>query len=365
MRWPFSRRSETRAGGYTAGVLADWEAQATGTGAFDVAATAAAETAAGLVARALCLATVDTDRDYARSAITPAWLRRVGYDLVTQQNGHLSEIRVVAGRVRLTPASDWTWSGPAGSERALATFPSPDDSRTRYVASEAAVAVLWAESPVAPWYGRGPLARARLTSGLLARLDTRIGEEAAGQVGHLVEMAPARTSATGGEDYSGRLQALGDLKGQTVSVAPAGGFDSAGSAAQAQKLKPERVGISTPPGVVDLQKQIFEEVVSACGVPLGIVAPNSAAASREAWRQFGLVTIEPLADILAAELSEKLECEVSLSFPRLAHADVAARARAVRSLVEAGWTPQEAADAVGLPAPAAAAPPAPEPAAAP
>ena len=58
--------------------------------------------------------------------------------------------------------------------------------------------------------------------------------------------------------------------------------------------------------------------------------------------------IQPLAALIAAELSEKLERAYSFSFRKLQAADIMARARAYGSLVTAGMAPEQAALYSGL-----------------
>ena len=65
-------------------------------------------------------------------------------------------------------------------------------------------------------------------------------------------------------------------------------------------------------------------------------------------RSFFSLTVEPLADLLAAELSAKLEAEIGLSFKGWFAADLAGRARAFQSMVGAGMDPAKAAGSAGL-----------------
>lgn len=56
-------------------------------------------------------------------------------------------------------------------------------------------------------------------------------------------------------------------------------------------------------------------------------------AQRESFRRFLHATIQPVGELIAAELSEKLEEDIRLDFSRLFAADLQGRARAWRSLV--------------------------------
>ena len=351
----FRRERRSAGGGYTDAVLAAIESQAAAT-TIDASATAAAEVAAGLIGRSLALATVEAE-PWAAAAITARWRRRVAYDLICSAAGHLSAVEFEGGRLRLDPASSWTWYGegaaPAGWS-VLATLPRPTGASTRRIPATGVVAVTWSEPRLQPWYGLGPLARARLTAELSARVDRGLGTEAGGQTGHLIVMPRAR-GRDAGESFDGRLATLDELHGKTAAVPPAGGFDPAGGQSGAQlDLTPRRIGANPPEPLVALQAQAFQQVLAACGVPPGLAGAATGTQGREDYRRFIITTVEPLADLIAEELTAKLETPVRLRLDRLAHADIAGRARAAKTLVSAGWTPPEAADAVGLARPAAA-----------
>ena len=92
----------------------------------------------------------------------------------------------------------------------------------------------------------------------------------------------------------------------------------------------------------------FLEVLAACGVPPGLFLEVDGTAQRESYRRFFSLTVEPLAGQLAAELSVKLESEISLGFSARFAADLAGRARAFQSMVGAGMDLAKAAGLAGL-----------------
>ena len=59
-------------------------------------------------------------------------------------------------------------------------------------------------------------------------------------------------------------------------------------------------------------------------------------------------TIQPLGRLVSAELSAKLEADVTLSFDGLFAADLSGRARAFQSMVGGGMDPAKAAGLAGL-----------------
>ena len=69
---------------------------------------------------------------------------------------------------------------------------------------------------------------------------------------------------------------------------------------------------------------------------------------REGYRQLQTIEIEPLARLVEAELSEKLEAVITFNFDRLAAIDINARARAFSSFINGGLTLEAALSLVGL-----------------
>ena len=77
---------------------------------------------------------------------------------------------------------------------------------------------------------------------------------------------------------------------------------------------------------------------AACGVPMSLIDPASAASNREGFRQFLFGSVLPLARLVETELSEKLGGTITLSFKRLMASDTQGRARSVKALVDSGST---------------------------
>ena len=349
--WPFS---SGRDGGYTDAITAAVEAMASAGPVPSPAATAAAEACAGLIARSLALASVHP-QNAITAAVSPVWLRRLGYDLV-RQGEHLALIDVDrTGRATLTPATTWTMHG-GRPWTALVNCPEPDGSQTKRVTEAGAVSILWSENPLQPWRGRSPLSGASLTSGLLAASHRSLGAE---QAQPTTALLPVPKSA---ETETAKLRAeLGASAGKVTLVeSTASGWGQGRDDAPKGDWQQRRIGADPPDASVKLQDSAALQVLAACGVPPMLLAGGTSAAAREDYRRFVATTIEPLGEIVAAELSSKLETlDLTLSFERLHASDMAGRARAAGSLVKAGWSPQEAAGAVGLERPAAASAPAP------
>ena len=118
-------------------------------------------------------------------------------------------------------------------------------------------------------------------------------------------------------------------------------------AAPSKDYKPERFGFAPPETAVEARRDVERSILAACGVP-PVLANHAAPGTsmREAWRQFTVGTVEPLATIISDQLSEALGETVTLTMPR--SADVATLARAVQSLAGAGMNIDQAREVVGL-----------------
>ena len=69
--------------------------------------------------------------------------------------------------------------------------------------------------------------------------------------------------------------------------------------------------------------------MSCCGVPPSLADPKTeGGGQREAFRRFVNSTIVPAANLVAFEMSEKLERPLELSFSRLMASDLVGRSRA-------------------------------------
>ena len=103
-----------------------------------------------------------------------------------------------------------------------------------------------------------------------------------------------------------------------------------------------------PQSEIVLREDAAMSILSACGVPVELVSKGEGTASREAWRRFLHGSVDPVAKLVAAELSEKLEQAVTLDLSSLHASDIQGRARAFQSLVGGGMNIGEAAAVTGL-----------------
>ena len=122
---------------------------------------------------------------------------------------------------------------------------------------------------------------------------------------------------------------------------------AAGSAPQ-DDWKPRRLGFAAPAAEVELLARAFVEVLSACGVPPGLFGREDGAGQRESFRRYMHSSLEPIARLIAQELSEKLEAPIVINLDRIFASDLSGRARAFGSLVKGGMDVSKAAALAGL-----------------
>lgn len=100
---------------------------------------------------------------------------------------------------------------------------------------------------------------------------------------------------------------------------------------------------------MSLRSDAATAVLSACGVPVELVAGGGRNFAGEAYRRFLHATVAPLGELVQDELRDKLDAPaLSLNFDRLFAADLSGRARAFQSLVSGGMDVERAATLAGL-----------------
>ena len=98
-----------------------------------------------------------------------------------------------------------------------------------------------------------------------------------------------------------------------------------------------RLGPEPPEALVTLQETATKEVLSACGLSPALFDARAGNAAREAWRQALFGVIAPLGRIVQAELQDKLDPSIRLTWDELRASDLAGRARAFQSMVGGAW----------------------------
>ena len=341
--------------GFTDAVTRALIAEATGGTVRDASATAALEAAAGAYSRAFAIAEVSPSTAATR-ALTPGLLALMARDLI-RRGEFVHVINVGAdGMVKLLPAGSWDVRG--GWDMAdwfyrLDLF-GPSGNITRLVPGAAVVHGKYSIDPARPWFGISPMGWASLTGRLHASVEDALADESGGTRGHVLPV-PQGPDADGDDDDTADPNAdlradIAALKGRTALVETvAAAWGEGKAAAPMADWKPQRIGANPPASFVDLRSESAQAVLGACGVSGELFVAGDAAGQRESWRRFLHGSVAPLAELLAAELREKLEePDLRLSFDRLFASDLSGRARAFQSLVGGGMDVTKAAALANL-----------------
>ena len=346
VNWPWTRTEKRESQPFTDSLVSALFAGASGTVAADPSGLAALEVAAGLYARCFAAAEVSPET----AAISPAVRALIGRDLVRGgESVHL--IEVTGGQVELIPVGSWDVRGP-WTERDWwyrCDLFGPSGNVTRFVPAAGVVHVRYAVDPARPWFGVAPLDWARSTGTLAAYLETRLGQEAGGSVGHLVPI-PQDGGDGSDEDPLGPLKAdIAAAKGRPVLVeTTSAGMGEGRSAAPQTDWQPRRFGANPPPVLPTLRRDVFEAVLSTCGVPVSLVTDADGTSQRESFRRFLTTAVQPVADLVAEELARKLDQPIRFRFEGLYAHDLAGRAQAFQKLVAGGMNITQALAVSGL-----------------
>ena len=350
MRWPWQRRETREAvGGYTEIIARLIESQAAGT-TQQASATAAMEAASGLLSRALAAATVDAPDDIAE-AVSPRCLALIGRDLI-RAGESLHVVRMSGGRLRLVPCSTWYWEGDTDPETwtCTATAYGPSGSETWRVPWSSVVFVFWGSPTARPYHGLGPATWAADTARLNANAEKSLADEAGGPVAALLPVPEGQDA--GDDDDSDPLAELrrdiGSARGRALLLeSTASGYGEGRANAPARDWDPRYLHPSPNESMVKLIDSAFMRVLASCGCSPALFDDSDGTSKREALRQWHLGTVRPLARLLEAELTAKLETDVRLRFD-LYNVDLAGRAQAFQKLVAGGVAVNEALATSGL-----------------
>ena len=335
--------TEVRSGenSYTDLVLAGLLAQQGRSAAAAEWATGAVQSAAGLWARCLSVATSD------HAAVTPEVLGAIGFDLAVVGE-HVSVLQVDGtGRVALLRAASWNISGGADprSWRYDVSLSGPTGTHTRVVPADGVVHVRYLPDNRTPWRGVAPWKRAPTLSKLAAEVEAALVREVRLPVKIIIPMPQ------GGGIDTNTLRS--DFQNQDYQVAfpttTAAAFGAGRSSAPLSDWKVTRLKSEPDESLVGLCKDVPGQVGVLYGIPNVLTSGSgSETQTREAFRRFVLTAIEPLALIVSRELTRVFEVPIELDLSQLAHADIAGRSRAFKALVASGVSAKNAALFTGV-----------------
>ena len=350
MRWPWSKPERRDSGGdFSDAVVRLIEAQAAGSAA-DASSTAAVEAAAGALSRAFAGATVEASEPWARDAVTPVVLAQMGRDLIRSGDSmHVIDVDR-DGRVTLLPCSSWHFEGDAHPRTwtVRATFYGPSTSTTKHLPADGVVFVRWGSTPGQPYVGIGPLSWAHTTARLQSETERSLVDEAAGPLAQLLSV-PQDGGDDSDTDPLAALKAdVRAARGKALLVeTTTAGWGEGRSSAPRRDWQASRLGPNPPETLATIRRDTFAAVLAATGTPPSLFTDADGTAQREAVRRWHLGTVLPLARLLEAELTAKLEAGVRLRFDAYP-LDLAGRAQAFQKLVAGGVSVTEALATSGL-----------------
>ena len=310
-------------------------------------ATGALQASAGIVARCFAGATVEGPPRLVE-AVPPCLLSLIGRALIRQGEAVMVIDVGPSGDVRLVPAADWNVTGDYDPEswwyRVNLAGPSRYTTRAN-VPGAGVVHTRYEVDPARPWRGIGPLESATLAGRLSAETAAALGEGESGPRGNLLPL-PVDGDDASVTALKSDLRTLGGKLAFVESVRSM--HPGAAGNAPAGDWETKRIGANPPLAEVQLLSAASAEVYAACGVPVALFSVGEGTAQRESFRRLLHSTIQPLARIVAAELSDKLDAEIRINFDSLFAADLSGRARAFQSMVNGGMDPAKAAGLAGL-----------------
>ena len=308
------------------------------------ASLGAVQVSAGLIARALTSAIPSGDM----GLLKPATLYEIGADL-TRAGESVWLLRVSpSGSAKLLRCAETVVSGgpDPSTWRYRLTVPAPSQQTSVEVGAESVAHFRINCQARTPYIGRSPLELAAATGQLARALSGSLGDESSVAVARILALPQGAGEST----INGLKAAISNPSQGRIALPETtkGGFGDSASVAPQRDWRAERIGFDAPAAAVELYNILLQEVGAICGIPWALM-PGSGTAGpglREAGRQF-LQTIEPLGLLISSELERVIETPVKLRHDRLAAADVVARSRALKGLIEAGIPLEEAKGLVG------------------
>ena len=341
--WPFGNKLETRDDSYTDTLIAALVSRAQGKTLAVPSATAALEACAGTVGRGFAASEV-SGPDTLTRALTPGILEMVGRSLI-RHGEVVFLIDTQAGKLRLIPAETHDVEGGPFPEEWEYRLTLGGPSRTvtyDFVPAASVLHFRYAVDASTPWRGNGPVQVAALAGRLSAETVRALAEESSGPVGRLLGIPVDGADAT----VAALKLDIKNAAGRTALL-ETGDWGNAGGDTKVD-LDTKRFGAEPPASLVELLDASTREIYAACGFNAALWGGSQAASVREAWRLALFGVLSPLGRLVEAELQDKLEDSVTLSWQELRASDLSGRARAFQSMVGGGMEVERAAGLAGL-----------------
>ena len=289
--------------------------------------------------------------DVAGLNIAPGELHSIARDVLAGGNG----VRLIDvdrfGFIDLLRPAEFEVAGRSPAPRRWAyslTMAAPGGETRRRETYDGMVHVRTATLPSSPWNGRAPWQCAGLSADALAMIEGAIKDESSVGNGRLW-IAPDGVTEQQAQTMATRIRA--SRGGQAVVESMRAGHGRGAAAAPAKDWEPVKTGQDHAPGNVAMHDTIEASISAAYGIPAAYLNLNATApALREVKRLSFLNRTMPLRDLIVAELQEKLERPVSITWPNLADqsVDVHLRARAAQALGQLPNPPDDVMTVAGL-----------------
>jgi phage portal protein BeeE len=327
--WPFSKRSQpiekrSAMSGFTAELIQAREAYISGRTGF-AELTATAQSCISLWENGFTLADVE-GTDLLECDV----MALLGRSLAVR-----GESVWLIGEDRLIPCSDWDLRTKFADPVAYRiSIPEVGGGTTMTVLAGEVLHVRIGADVAAPWFGVSPLRRSRLTAEMLHNVESAIQEvfENAPLGSQVVPMPEVPDTDNTAMSRSFRGQRGRVLLRESVAVSAAGG-------------PTPQVDWSPSSLSPDMQKSMSVEtlaasrdgILAAFGVLPGLFNPATHGPMvREAQRHLAQWTLQPIAQLIADECTDKLGTEVTIDTQRPLHAfDAGGRARAMLAVAQA------------------------------
>ncbi|MBL0934245.1 MAG: phage portal protein [Rhizobiaceae bacterium] len=316
--------------GYTAALMAARESWISGhSGLAEI--TAAVQTSVSLWESGLALADV------------------TGTDLLTRRTMAMTARSLaLRGEVvfliadRLIPATDWDMSTRFGDPRAYRiSVPEIGGGRSQTALAAEVLHFRIGVDPSTPWAGSAPLRRARLSAELLEEVETALRDVFRdAPLGSQIVPVPEGSA----DDMAAMRSSFRGRRGATLVIEGVAQAVGAGMHPQLGK-SPDQLSPDLQRTLADkLLNSAKGEVYGVFGVLPGLVNPaTTGPLVREAQRHLAQLVLQPIANIMAEEVTDKIGSEVAIDVVRPMQAfDHGGKARAVSTMLQAMATAKEA-----------------------
>ncbi|WP_206453868.1 phage portal protein [Aurantimonas marina] len=243
---------------------------------------------------------------------------------------------------RLIPATDWDMSTRFGEPRAYRVgIPEISGGRSQTALAAEVLHFRIGVDPSTPWAGSAPLRRARLSAELLEEVETALRDVFRdAPIGSQIVPVPEGSS----DDMAGLRSGFRGRRGAALVIEGVAQAVGAGMHPQLGK-SPDQLSPDLQRTLADkLLASAKAEIYGVFGILPGLLNPATTGPMvREAQRHLAQLVLQPIANIMAEEVTEKIGATVAIDVVRPMQAfDHGGKARAVSTMLQAMATAKEA-----------------------